>query len=432
MAKAMKKKAVASSAKKPFAKARLSSKRKGFVAQKSERGSGLKFKLETFATVSKFLPGTKIKYGPNRKRPDSKSYFRYAAYMKAKTVGESLKLGAKIADFLWELERGDYKVVGGVRTEAQEVAAIGRPAFEKAKGAFDHFTGPNGLSMKIDDPRAVEELKREEQWRSQKIRRCEALAKVMGLKVETSEEIEVFQESADIRLQRRVADKLAEQKLDGAKGKKITDRDVEEVLQNWGFCQNTGRLNVMRPGLRYVYSDTIGAIRRRTGGFGITPPTKRYPNFPRLLCKWLTDNKPNSGCKFVCTAININANYAGRRHRDNNNEGPSVIRAFGKFKGGKLFYWPGDVKNKDRPKVEELKQKDSVVCDLHKTTKVFDGNRAHEVESFTGERYSIVFFTARGYGKLNADDVKFAKKAAGFPWPTKQELVKLKKATKTA
>jgi hypothetical protein len=411
-------------------------KRKGYIMQKAQRGSGLKFKVETFATVSKFEPGTKIKYGPNPKRPDSKSFTRYAKYQNAKTVGESLKCGAKVADFLWELERGDYKVLGGVRPEAEEVRAIGRAAYDRCKKAFSSFIGPQGLMVKLDDPKAAEALKKEEAWREQKLKRCETLAKQMKLPVETPEEIEAMNESGDIRIQRRVADALSEQKL--ASGKKITSEDVSEVLGLWGFCQNTGRVNVLPKGVKYVYSDTIGAIRRRTGSFGITPPTSRYRNFPRLLNKWLADNKPPKlGCKFVCTAININGNYAGKRHRDANNEGPSVIRAFGKFTGGRLRYWPKDVRKpgagsaKSRPQVEALDAKDSVTFNLGQETAVFDGNRAHEVEAFDGDRYSIVFFTARGYSRLQPKDVKIAKQC-GFPWPTPQELNKLKRSTATA
>lgn len=402
------------------------------VSKKGERGTGMKFKIETFAAVSQFVPGTKIKYGPNPKRLDSLSFARYAKYAKAKTVGESLKCGAKIADFMWEYERGDYKVLGGARSEAQEVAAIGRPAYEKAKKAFSSFSGPNGCPLKnLSDPAAVEKLWIEEKWRADRLKRVEEKAKDLGLKVETTEQIEASTESADIRLQRRVTEALAQQKL--KTGKKITESDVTEALEHWGFCENNNRLNVMPDGQKYVYSDTIGAIKQRTGTFAPTPPTRRYPAFPKLLCKWLDDSKPrHSGkelpCKFVCTAININCNYAGKRHRDGNNEGPSVIRAFGKFKGGRLRYFPKDTK-RPRVAVETLNAKDAVTLDLSKHSEVFDGNRAHEVEPFTGERYSLVFFTASRY--QHAKDVPFLKNECGFPWPTPAALNSLKAVTKS-
>ena len=50
-----------------------------------------------------------MKYGPNPKRIGSLSFARYARYQKAKTVGEALKHGTKLADLLWEFERGDSR-----------------------------------------------------------------------------------------------------------------------------------------------------------------------------------------------------------------------------------------------------------------------------------------------------------------------------------
>merc|ERR1711957_929833 len=121
-------------------------------------------------------------------------------------------------------------------------------------------------------------------------------------------------------------------------------------------------------------------------------------------------------------------NYNGARHRDGNNEGPSVIRAVGDFTGGRLKYWPSDTQ-KPRPNVSELDPKDSVALDLAKNTVVFDGCRAHEVENFEGERYSIVFFSASGYGKVPAEKVKYLQ-GLGMPWPCTKSMDALKKATK--
>lgn len=400
-------------------------RRGSYISQKGTRGEGMKFSIETYATVSSFAPGTRIRYGPNPKRAGSLSFDRYAGYAKAKTVGEALKLGSKPADLLWESWRGDYKILGTVRPEAQEVAAIGRAAFERAKKVLSSFSGPAGCPVKFTDPQAVAKQQKEEAWRAKRLATAGQRAKTLRLKVETTSEIDASTESADIRLQRRVADALAKQKLES--GKKITDADASEVLESWGFSENSGRLNVMGPGVKYVYSDTVGAIRARSFGFGATPPTKRYPRVPKLLCRWLADNRPPLSAKFVCTAINLNCNYAGARHRDQNNEGPSVIRAFGKFKGGRLSYWPKDVKKNPRPKVDSLSEKQAKVYDLSKKTLVFDGTRAHEVSPFEGERYSIVFFTARGYTKPKPKEVEFLTKECGFPFPTPGELAKLKK-----
>ena len=67
---------------------------------------------------------------------------------------------------------------------------------------------------------------------------------------------------------------------------------------------------------------------------------------------------PLSG-NFPFTSISVNVNYAAARHRDRNNVGPSAIKAFGRYRGGQLLYWPkdercGDVK--DLPRQELASQ----------------------------------------------------------------------------
>jgi len=398
-----------------------------FVRRKSERGEGLKFKLETYFAINKFSPGTKIKYAANPKSPSSKSFTRYAGYEKAKTIGEALKMGSKKADLFWELERGYYKVLGGVRSEAEEVAAIGQKWFDKVVATLSSMKIA-GAAYDLKDPRAEAQILKETAWRAAKMKKCEQLAREMKMKPESADEVAKFECSGDIRLQRRVVDAICAKKL--ASGKKISQDDVTEVLQLWGFQQNINRLNVMPEGQKYVYSDTIGAIRRRTGQFMCTPATTKYPNFPRLLCKWLLGNEPSLklNAKFVCTAININANYAGRRHRDNGNEGPSIIRAFGKFTGGHLRYWPKDFKKEGRADVMNLKLKDSVSGDLFKNSFVFDGNRAHEVEAFKGERFTLVFFTGGGWKTMKPEYIEFMK-SAGFPFPVPRTLKAIKGCT---
>jgi len=401
-------------------------RRGGYITKKEKRGFGLKFKLESYVAISRFQPGTRIKYGPNPKNPDSKSFTRYAGYQHAKTVGEALKCGAKVADLFWELERGDYKILGSVRSDKQEAAAIGQKAVDKARAQLSNVKGPNGCPVQLNDPAAAEKLHEEEAWRAERLQKVERRAKALGLRVESTEEIEASNETADIRLQRRVADAISKQKL--ASGQQIVDADVTEVLEHWGFSENTQRLNVMHPGQKYVYSDTIGAIRARSFGFHPTPPTWRYPLFAKVLNRWLKDNMPKGlAAKFVCTAINLNCNYNGRRHRDQNNEGPSIIRAFGKFKGGRLRYWRNDIQ-KPRLKVDTLKASDATVFDLSKQTVVFDGNRAHEVDPFEGQRYSVVFFSAKGYGKGKKKDVSFLCRECGFPFPGPGDMAQLKRA----
>jgi len=352
--------------------------------------------------------------------------------MGAKTVGESLKGGSKVEDLLWELERGIYTIIGGERSEAKEIQAIGNVAYEKAKKCLARFKGPRGLAFNVHDIRAADQLKKEDEWRLAKINRCERLAKEFNLKNEMHVDIVDdlgIPEDRDLRLQRRVADELSKRKLNG--GKTLTEKDMTEVLECWGFGLNAGRSNVAPEGQKFVYSDTVGGIRVIAKGYRPTCVTTRYPNFVRFLNKWLKDNLPASVADdFVCTAINLNANYAGRRHRDGNNEGPSIIRAFGKFTGGMLKYWPKDLKctGKQQPRVEDLANDDCITHNIKNKTLIFDGNRAHEVTPFEGNRYSVVFFSTQGFAKFKPADVKTLK-SLGFEWPTTEGMACLKRKT---
>merc|ERR1719343_876119 len=112
---------------------------------------------------------------------------------------------------------------------------------------------------------------------------------------------------------------MAKRKLQTSKN--ITDKDIVEVLQVWGFAYNDTRLNVLPEGVKSIHSDTLGVLRMRDGTYRIFDPTTRYPYVTRLICKWFRDQKGTEiPSDFGFSGININSNYAGRRHRDQNNE----------------------------------------------------------------------------------------------------------------
>merc|ERR1711988_623708 len=108
---------------------------------------------------------------------------------------------------------------------------------------------------------------------------------------------------------------------------------------------------------------------------------------------------------------------AAKRHRDGNNFGPSMIKAFGDFTGGKLAVFPKD----DRQwELSKLPLKDRTVVDLKNSLVLFNGNSAHEVESFQGSRFSVVYFTLGCHAKASEED-RAALKKIGFPVPAKNE-----------
>jgi len=235
-------------------------------------------------------------------------------------------------------------------------------------------------------------------------------------------------ESADIQTQRIVANEHARRKL--AAGKKLTEQDVVDVLGVWGFAENAGRLNVMPDGVKFVHSDTLGILRIRNGSYRIFDPTTRYEHVTMLITKWFEQNKGKEiPSDFGFTGININHNYAGKRHRDNGNEGPSAIKALGKFSGGTLDYFPKDVKKGGRCDVTELDQKDSISLDLSKKFALFNGNNAHGVRPFKGDRYSLVFFTTAKWYKMKEKERKTLTRL-GFKVNSKEGMDKVKQISK--
>jgi predicted transcriptional regulator len=376
----------------------------------AERGTGLKFNASSYDRISRFTAKTRIKYVENPKTPGSKSFDRYKLYQNAKTVGEALK-HCKPADLLWEYERGYLKVLGGPM--ADKPACLSPQSDDPAIKILSKFRGPNGASIKIDP-----ELRK----------KLESLAKQYHMDLDKIHEDAGKQcnsESADIQTARIIANEMARRKLES--GKPLGDKDVEDVLSVWGFAENASRLNVLPEGMKTVHSDTLGVLRMRNGTYRIFDPTTRYENVTKLICKWFLSSKGSDiPDDFGFTGININHNYAGRRHRDNGNEGPSAIKAIGKFSGGMLDYFPKDTKKSGRCEVTALEAKDAISLDLSKKFVLFNGNNAHGVQKFGGNRFSLVFFSTSKFYKVKEKEMKTLK-SLGFKTPTVATMDKVKK-----
>ena len=135
---------------------------------------------------------------------------------------------------------------------------------------------------------------------------------------------------------RRAANELAEERL---QQNHTNDDDVLAVLRRWYFKHNTGRKNVIPEGNTSVQSDTLGAVRTRTGSVVTTRLTRKFQFVFNLLCRWLRQNIPTMyQMPFPFTSISLNYGYAARRHRDGYNEGPSMLKMLGDFFGGTLLY----------------------------------------------------------------------------------------------
>ena len=150
-----------------------------------------------------------------------------------------------------------------------------------------------------------------------------------------------------------------------------------------------------------VHSDTFGAVRNRAGKVLLTKITIKHSAVFALLARWIEDNTPEEfGQLFPFTSVNVNFGYAARIHRDGNNVGPSMTKSFGSFTGGSLLYWESDDGSLDLNTADPAHA--SCTFDTRRQMVLFDGNRAHAVSPFKGERYSLVFFTCPGYQSLSA------------------------------
>jgi hypothetical protein len=352
-----------------------------YMAQPHPEGKGHTcYRDETFEIVTRWKADTKIAYRQHAKAPGTKSHVRYEKYQKAKTVGEALRLGSWPADWCWDYERGFIKVLGNVRDEPVDITSVTDEAIHK-------FT---------DVDRAVFQWYRKE------------LCKKLGVTLEDLIEGKGSQESTLMRAHRLASQREAKKILVSAQKEKrqITDAELTRVLKEWGFGKNPNRVNVMKPGQTWVWSDNLGLTRDRQGDIHVTQATEIYPEVVQVISKWFTDRLPAEAKDFKFTSLNVNKDYAAFIHRDGNNLGPSMISAFGDFTGGSLNYYPeDDASQKDLTKLGgELTP---VKLDLKAGLAMFNGNCAHSVDDFEGNRFSIVYFTIGCHAKMkDADKVK--------------------------
>lgn len=363
-----------------------------------EKPSGTKYKQETFQYISRWTEATKVKYGPNPKTKGSKSHPRYEKYMKAKNVGEAIRLGAYPVDLLWDFERGFYKVDENDPNIREEPLDLMRAQVEKVPLTKTDFMLGRWF---------VKELCR----------------KVGVSQLELSKGANSL-ETTIMRGQRMLADQHAKLILDSANKEKriISNDDILSVLRKWSYYKNPYRMNVMSTGETWVNSDTVGVSCTRDGDVKCNPSAKRYPNVMKVMTKYMRDRQPAElGCPFHFTSINMNFGYGAVRHRDSNNLGLSMLAGFGDFTGGELQYFPDDDGSVPKTELQKLNEKDSISVDMKKNMLLFDGCRTHAVKKFKGERYSLVWFSASQYHKVRPDDLKKLKEL-GFVMPTSKSV----------
>jgi len=199
-----------------------------------------------------------------------------------------------------------------------------------------------------------------------------------------------------------------------------SDHDVLAVLQGWGFAKNMLRPKLCKDGRRWCNSDVFGLSKMQ--GVHIALCTERFTAVHKFLAAWICWKLPEA----VFTTIVVNYDFECQRHRDGKNLGPTVLLALGSFTGGALRVWPGDSGVTD---VGKLKVADAKVVELEHQKCVpylFDGNCAHEVLPFEGERFTVMAFSLKGNEAATSHEVEKLKQM-GYPFPTDAGLVKLRR-----
>ena len=177
----------------------------------------------------------------------------------------------------------------------------------------------------------------------------------------------------------------------------MCDQHVLQTLRLWRFHENKRRTNVFPSGAAFVLSDTLGVTRTRSGSLCVTKSTLEFPSVFSLLARWLRCHQPASlNARFPWSNISMNYDFAPAYHRDANDTATAMTKSFGDFSGGQLLYFPEDDGALDPRKLPDTGAT-PVVVDTRENLCLFDGARTHGVQSFSGERYSLVFYTQQAF-----------------------------------
>ena len=120
-------------------------------------------------------------------------------------------------------------------------------------------------------------------------------------------------------------------------------------------------------------SQAFGVVGRR----GLAPDYSRQcwtrPYLYKLLLEY-----GNQYVDISFNAITVNQNYSAGPHKDRHNRGDSYLVAFGNYTGGDLKIYEGDLSGNHNICRNPIKTDFSKVL--------------HSVESFQGDRYSLVYY----------------------------------------
>lgn len=196
----------------------------------------------------------------------------------------------------------------------------------------------------------------------------------------------------------------------------ISFSSVLRALQAADIPLNSARKNILPDGVESVRGMVLG-LYTFAANIGLSLASERSPALTRLLVRFAERAAP--GMSF--TSIQVNKNYAARPHVDKNNLGTSMIVGLGDYEGGGLWVHDdeGDVDvelSEDVSSMYHYRAGETyrgTDLDIRNRWCSFDGNRLHLTRPFTGERYSLVYYTCDRYA-LVPPEVREAMAKAGF------------------
>jgi len=192
------------------------------------------------------------------------------------------------------------------------------------------------------------------------------------------------------------------------KNKSIAElkRFETQVLDKIEAKSGTRRKNMFKKGNGFNEPKGSYSITYGYTNMSYLSPTKRrtpVPDKDGLYYTKLRDNHPElldilqefcdlySPEKIVADQVQINRNWCSPPHRDSGNVGTSHIIGLGNYQGGET--------------VVEYSPKHIEYYDIKNTFTSFNGSKyLHYTRSFTGTRYSLVFYQHKISSAIDIDD----------------------------
>ena len=193
----------------------------------------------------------------------------------------------------------------------------------------------------------------------------------------------------------------AEQEAKKRLSAKPSQGDVEACLKLLGDSWPTQERPNVTPDGKAVQGMCLGAVFVLGGvGMAVSQVSSAYPNLCKLITAWVKTSLPE---EFPFSSLQINYNYAARKHVDGNNIGPSYIRSLGKHTGGELWTADAFVEATDEDTGEKYVKGGGgqQVLSCSGGWKLFNGNAEHYTKPYQGTRISFIAFSHNAYNKLS-------------------------------